>query len=155
MQYKSDIVEYFDIVKDSEVQKHVLVHGVNCVGKFNSGIAKQIRINYPVVYNEYFNYYNNNKLKTLLGEINNVKIGKTGQIVNAFTQQFYGRDPNYVYLNYRALQSCLEKVSDVFPDCCILLPKIGAGLANGDWNEIEKIIKETLKNQFFIIFDLN
>ena len=37
----------------------IIVHGVNCQGKMNSGVAKAIREAFPVVYEEYMKLYNN------------------------------------------------------------------------------------------------
>jgi O-acetyl-ADP-ribose deacetylase (regulator of RNase III) len=40
----------------------------------------------------------------------------------------------------------LHKMNAVFSGKHIGLPKIGAGLAGGDWNKIESIIKRELKD---------
>lgn len=150
--YHGDIVEYFDILKDSTIQKHVLVHGCNCVGKYNSGIAKQIREQYPKAYEEYLKYVKNINSGNLIGNINPVSIGDTGIVINAFTQQLYGRDPNVVYVNYRALEHAIKLIANEYKDSMILLPRIGAGLANGDWNTIKDIIKNEFKNNSYMVF---
>lgn len=41
---------------------------------------------------------------------------------------------------------CLRKINHQFHDKRIGLPLIGAGLAGGDWNIIEKIIGKELKD---------
>ncbi len=151
---KQDIIEYFDIMKDSQLQSHVLVHGCNCAGVYNSGLAKQIRIKYPLAYQNYLEYLKITDNKYLLGSINKVRIGDTGIVVNSFIQRFYGRDPNVVYVDYKAIEKVFKSIALEFPDCAILYPKIGAGLANGDWNEINKIITNILKDNFNICFVL-
>ena len=88
----------------------IIVHGVNCQGKMNSGVAKAIREAFPVVYEEYMKLYNNkqhggtvdgqtwsrfldsNRNDPLLGMAQVVRVGKTLYVGNLFTQQFYGRD---------------------------------------------------------------
>lgn len=152
MQLNVDIVEYFDIVKDSSVQKHVLVHGCNCVGRYNSGLAKQIREKYPEAYESYLEYVKNNDRMYLLGSTDVVSIGESGIIVNAFTQRYYGRDKDTTYVDYRAIGKVFYSVAKMFPDCAIIYPKIGAGLANGDWYEIKPIIDSALDGKFHMCF---
>lgn len=153
MEYNADIIDYFDVMKDSVLQKHVLIHGCNCMGKFNSGLAKQIRNKYPQVYESYMEHVKNTDSRYILGDISCVPIGETGTIINAFTQRFYGTDPNRVYVDYRAIGKVLHTVAKQFPDHALLLPKIGAGLGNGDWKEILCIINQAFENRFFMIFN--
>jgi O-acetyl-ADP-ribose deacetylase (regulator of RNase III) len=46
--------------------------------------------------------------------------------------------------NYDALRSCFKIVKQKFSGKKIGLPLIGAGLASGNWETIENIIKEEL-----------
>jgi len=140
------------------VTEGIILHGVNCQGVMGSGIALQIRNKYPVVYHNYTSLFN--KLKeqkidkaTLLGSIQEVIINKDLSIINCFTQLYYGRDPKVRYIDYVALERCLELVIQLFNTKkltnsdfkpLIAFPRIGAGLANGDWSVIENIIEKTL-----------
>ena len=70
-------------------------------------------------------------------------------IVNSYTQFLYGsRHTDGVSnpLDYEALTLCLRKINTLFRGKHIGLPKIGAGLAGGDWNRIQKIIQTELKD---------
>lgn len=53
-----------------------------------------------------------------------------------------GRPP----IRYEAVRKGLENVAEfaIDHDASIHMPRIGAGLAGGDWHTIEGIIKETL-----------
>jgi hypothetical protein len=63
-------------------------------------------------------------------------------IVNAYTQyDFRGRA---VRADYEAIRSCLRWIGRRFPESKIGLPRIGAGLAGGDWAIISGIIEEEL-----------
>lgn len=61
-------------------------------------------------------------------------------VINAFTQYFYGYDGKK-YVSYDA-------ISDIFKDLNemgvkeLAIPKVGCGLAGGNWNIVESIIKE-------------
>ena len=66
-------------------------------------------------------------------------------VVNAYTQYHYGRnhkDGVHTPIDYEALTLCMRKMNKIFKDQHIGLPKIGAGLAGGDWNRIKKIIQD-------------
>jgi O-acetyl-ADP-ribose deacetylase (regulator of RNase III) len=54
-------------------------------------------------------------------------------------------------LDYIALRAALRKINMRWPGHTIGLPKIGCGLAGGDWEKVKKIIGEELKDMFVII----
>jgi hypothetical protein len=68
-------------------------------------------------------------------------------VVNAYTQYKYGRnhkDGATAPFDYEAFTLCMRKINNLFGGKHIGLPKIGAGLAGGDWERIEKIIETEL-----------
>ena len=70
-------------------------------------------------------------------------------VVNSYTQYNYGanhKDGVSKPLDYEALTLCMRKINHGFKGKHIGLPKIGAGLAGGDWNRIKKIIQTELKD---------
>jgi O-acetyl-ADP-ribose deacetylase (regulator of RNase III) len=70
-------------------------------------------------------------------------------VVNSYTQFKYGSnhtDGVSKPLDYEALTLCMRKINHQFKGKHIGMPKIGAGLAGGDWNRIETIIKHELKD---------
>ena len=68
-------------------------------------------------------------------------------IVNAYTQYHWRiKDPDDdCLLDYNALRSVFRAVKQEFGGLRIAYPKIGAGLAGGDWNRIAQIIDEELE----------
>jgi O-acetyl-ADP-ribose deacetylase (regulator of RNase III) len=133
----------------------VVVHGCNCFCKMKSGLAAQISKNYPIVYEA--------DLKTIPGDYN--KLGnytyaevdsvndKNVIVVNCYIQYNYGRT-NKRYVDYDALRLCLRKINFKYSHKKIGLPKIGSGLAGGDWNIIKNIITEELKDMSVFIVSL-
>lgn len=70
-------------------------------------------------------------------------------VVNAYTQYMYGRNHADGVSNpfdYEAFTMCMRKMNQVFKGKHIGMPKIGAGLAGGNWNRIEHIINVELKD---------
>lgn len=125
---------------------NIIAHGCNCFNTMGSGVAKTIRENFPEAYHT--------DLWTTKGDMR--KLGNYNYalftdysypyliVINAYTQFNYGADK--VNLDYEALTLCLRKINHEFPGKTIGLPKIGAGLAGGDWNRIKEIIQKELKD---------
>jgi O-acetyl-ADP-ribose deacetylase (regulator of RNase III) len=68
-------------------------------------------------------------------------------VVNCYTQYGPGVSGHYgIPLDYDALRLCMRKLNREFKGKHIALPKIGGGLAKGDWNTISSIIKQELKD---------
>lgn len=121
----------------------VIVHGCNCFCTMGSGFAKQIREHYPEAYEE--------DQKTKRGDRS--KLGTISYavyddliVVNAYTQYRYGRDGKR-YIDYNALRSCFKEIKRLFFGLHIAYPKIGAGLAGGEWSLIKAIIDKELQGE--------
>ena len=120
--------------------KHIM-HGCNSKGVMGSGVAKAIRSWYPLAYQDYEDVYNSTGLA--IGDVV-VSVQPNGKTIhNAITQQDYGRDSSRVYVSYWAIAEVFRKINR-WGVGEVALPKIGAGLANGDWNVISAIIENTL-----------
>ena len=123
-----------DVLNSGE---RVVVHGCNCKNAMGAGIAAQVREQYPEAYQvDQLTQWGD---KTKLGTYTTA-VGKNGtRIVNAYTQYDYSRGP--VNVDSVAVECVLMTVCNDFPEePVIAMPRIGAGLAGGDWNIIEKIL---------------
>lgn len=144
-----------------KVSSGIILHQVNCQGKMGSGVAKSIKNQWPIVFNEYIGHCNYSREagdltgESLLGEILPVKIKENLYVINLFSQQYYGKDHTR-YTSYDALDDCLIKVQKFidtnFNDEDVEYPKvhhpqIGSGLGGGSWNIIEAIITNRLGTQ--------
>ncbi len=129
-----------------ECSEQVIVHGCNAQGVMGSGVAKAIKEKYPEAYRAYRYDYNLERLyKGLCIFVETERNGQPFIVINALTQENYGRDKNTVYVDYDAIQIAFMQINEELSDMginSVAMPKIGAGLANGDWNIIEKIIEE-------------
>ena len=128
-----------------------IVHGCNCFCVMRRGIAPQMDrafgCNDPDKYpSEAFHKKGDvNKLGTIewTTQDNNIEFF---QVINAYTQYHYKWNnlKSGVPLNYEALRMCMMKINEEFSGAHIGLPKIGCGVAGGDWEKVKKIIKEEL-----------
>ena len=129
---KGDLIE---LAKDGNFD--VIIHQCNCFNTFGSGIARQIKINFPSAYIA--------DLQTLQGDIDKLGTFTSANIndlviCNAYGQYRYGR--NKQYTDYDALKKALTAIYSTYGNVRYGMPKIGCGLAGGDWNIVEKIINE-------------
>ena len=120
----------------------LIVHGCNAQGVMGSGIANLLHAKYPQVYNDYI--YRHHSIGLKLGDVIFTKLTHRLHVASVITQEYYGRDHDTVYVNYDAVRNgfaLVNRYSKMF-HLEIKHPLIGAGLANGDWNIIKKIIDE-------------
>ena len=115
----------------------ILVHGCNCFHTMGEGIAKQIKDKYYEAYEADLQTLKGDKNK--LGTYTLYQVNNSQCIINAYTQYYYyGKKP----INYDALRNVFKLIDENFKDKKIGIPKIGSGLAKGDWKIIQKIIEE-------------
>lgn len=115
----------------------IIAHGCNSMGVMGSGVAKIIRSKYPGAYDIY-----SKSLRALGTNIIYHHFDKI--IVNMITQERYGRDITERYVSYDAIDSCFKHLIEwmiKFNYKTVSIPKIGAGLGNGNWNIISEIIE--------------
>ena len=122
----------------------VIIHGCNCECAMNGGIAKQIKNTFPDAYQADQGTKPCDPSK--MGSFSYAKVKLRSQkrliIVNGYTQLLAGGQVNYV-----ALRTVMQHVKQNFYGTRIGYPKIGSGLAGGDWVIIEDIINEELKGE--------
>lgn len=142
----------------------VIAHGCNCLSTMGAGIAPQMAKAFGAdkfemeTWGPTIEKLGNIDYQTfVLGEnaIWSLEDGKNNRnepeliVVNAYTQNMYGRnhsDGVLVPFDYEAFTICMRKMNHVFKGKHIGMPKIGAGLAGGNWNRIEHIINMELRD---------
>ena len=124
----------------------VITHCCNCFNTFGAGIARQIAIELPEA--SIADNYTKRGDRTKLGTIGIVDIQRGDVsfiVVNSYGQ--YGCNVGRVNADYDALRSCFKEIKKEFWGKRIGYPKIGAGLAQGDFSIISKIIDEELDGE--------
>jgi len=131
-----------DLLKATEP---VIVHGCNDRGVMGSGVAKVIRAKWPAAYRVYKWTYDEAGLE--LGDIiSHYAMADDKRIVNAITQEGYGRDGRK-YVSYDAVDLCFSQINSLCKRNdydSIAIPKIGSDLGGGDWDIIIQIIKSKM-----------
>ena len=129
--------DLIQLAKDKKYE--VIIHGCNCFNTMGAGIAKEIKKNFPEAYEA--------DLLTKEGDSNKIGTYSVGdhkglKIVNAYTQ--FKPAKGIDVFDYNGFRKILKEVKNEFHNKKIAMPKIGAGLAGGNWDRIAKIIEEEL-----------
>ena len=125
-----------------ESDAEVIAHGCNCRNGFGSGVAGIMARKYPKAKHSFHEKYDEDGWK--LGDVQFVRVwGKQEYVANCATQGAY-LPRGVCHVDYDAVRTCMEKVKEFAKSKSlrVAMPKIGAGLAGGDWDVIEKILEE-------------
>lgn len=121
----------------------VIVHGCNCFCTMGAGIARRVQMQFPEAYAADLMTRKGDKNK--LGYFSSASVTENGHnitIINGYTQ-FKPSGP-LPLVDYDAVERLFRKIKKEFSGKRIGYPKIGAGLAGGDWQKIEQIINQAL-----------
>lgn len=140
-----DLIQMF---KDNKF--HGVAHGCNCFYAMNSGIAKTVREEFIEAYRADLKSPYGDPIK--LGDMTAAKVAQ-GTIFNLYTQYRPGKqdDLKQLYSNIEKAFDTLNERIERFVEENLLelpyelgIPKIGSGIAGGDWNEIQDMVEKYL-----------
>lgn len=127
-----------------------LCHCVNNEGRMGAGVALALMTKWPQVRSDYIGWYNLD-VDFYLGNIQIIRVEPEISVVNIIGQDGCGFKNGIAPIRYDALRFGFEKLSDFIIGSLPLnvnpsvhCPRIGCGLAGGTWEEVEKIIEETV-----------
>jgi O-acetyl-ADP-ribose deacetylase (regulator of RNase III) len=123
----------------------VLIHGCNCFKTMGAGIAKEISEKIPEA-NMADNMYSFEGDYAKLSNWSYATVrrsnGPVGIVINLYTQYNPGADlfKEALLLGFKKLRFLMKT------DIKIAIPLIGCGIAGGNWDEIEPLINEIMKD---------
>lgn len=90
-----------------------------------------------------------------LGQVSFIQVEEDIFVANMIAQKGIRSRTNRRPLSYEALSSCLSQVNSfaLEKDATVHAPRIGSGLAGGDWSKIESLVEDLIEKQVFI-YDL-
>ena len=136
-----------DVLK---VKADLICHQVNCLGVMGAGLAKQVKEQYPKVYEEYLHFVKTFKKDhlPLLGMVQYCYLDNKRDIANVFGQEYIGTKGRMT--NYDALREAFTNIARYISSCklkTVAIPKyFGCGLAGGDWDTVLGIITDALND---------
>jgi O-acetyl-ADP-ribose deacetylase (regulator of RNase III) len=134
----------YNLIKFAQEGKcDVVVHGCNCFNTMGAGIAVAMKKAFGCdrYLMEKAGKGDINKLGQIEYEYHTTNNGKAVAVVNAYTQFHYHHEsPEGIPLDIYALQMVFRKLNMAFRGKHIAMPKIGCGLAGGNWEEVKHLI---------------
>jgi len=143
--------------------KKIIAHVCNDEGGWGSGFVLALNKMSPEpkrIYRHWYNYWTNKSQFFLfipLGTTQWAKVSDDIYVANMVAQHRTIKSVDKP-ICYKSLENALEKVADfaISHDATVHMPRIGCGLAGGDWNVVESIINRTLtlRDVEVIVYDL-
>ncbi len=128
----------------------IIVHVCNDIGGWGRGFVLALSSKWKSPEREYREWHKRQSDPPFeLGQVQFVEVETHLWVANMIGQRDVrpraGRPP----VRYEATRKCLERVADFALErsASVHMPRIGCGLAGGDWAEVEKIIDETLSSR--------
>lgn len=142
----------------------IIVHCCNDLGAWGSGFVVALSKKWPLPESAYRLWkeidHNHPQNPFSLGSIQIVPVDIENEIsvCNLIGQhKFGGRDSqDYPYVRYDAIREGFRRLARTAKNwnSTIHMPRMGCGLAGGEWAEIEKIIHEELSEFNVFVYDL-
>lgn len=133
----------------------VLAHGCNCLCTMGAGIARAIATKYPEALAVDLQTIKGDKSK--LGSFTKCRTKDSKVIFNLYTQYTYGFG---LQLDYVALSMALHNLKnwldlhDPTTKLKLGMPRIGCGLAGGDWKLVREQIEMIFNNRDVYVYSL-
>lgn len=138
----------------------VIIHGCNCFHTMGAGIAKAIKEEFPKAFeaDKETKFGDRNKLGTI--SLATFQINEKADfltVINAYTQFRTWRRGDSPPVDYTAVDNCFYEIQKQFgyKHLRFGIPKIGTGLAGGDWKVISRIIENYLGQEDLTLVLLN
>lgn len=138
----------------TQFDKTIIVHCCNDIGAWGAGFVVPLGHQFPRAKKMYKDWFARKKMSDdlgrvipfALGEAQFVKVGTDAFVVNLIGQRGIFESNGDVPVRYDAIREGLKTVANRARNSgfSVQMPKMGAGLARGDWDTIEKIIQEEL-----------
>jgi O-acetyl-ADP-ribose deacetylase (regulator of RNase III) len=129
----------------------LICHIVNSIGAWGAGFVLALSRRWPQPEAAYRGWYlsrnSHPEVEFGMGNIQTVVVAPELTVINMIAQHGIGKDSHgNIPLRYNALTACLHKVARLAQavGASVHMPRIGCGLAGGDWEMVEEIIYETL-----------
>lgn len=138
-----------DATKPAGDGPKIIAHICNDEGAWGAGFVLAVDKLSPrpkAFYKDEYEFYTNNGFTFMpLGMIDVVPVGRNTYVCNMVAQHRTIRNVDKP-ICYKSLEACLTKLAGyaVAESATVHMPRIGCGLAGGDWSVVESIINRTL-----------
>lgn len=132
--------------------RRIIAHVVNDRGGWGKGFVTALSERYPGPERWYRAWSKGKDPESgsfTLGAVQLVPVLPDLAVANLLAQRGYRSAANPVPLDYRALRTCLTKLARLAAAdrATVHMPRIGCGLAGGDWTRVAGLIEDLLLSQ--------
>ena len=146
-----------DATQPQETGMKFIAHCCNNLGAWGAGfvLALSRRWGMPELMYRKWAQERPFELRESLGKIQVVPVERDIMVINIIGQDGVGPTNGIPPIRYEAIREGLEKAQTIMEGYAnktptLHIPRIGSGLAGGHWEEIEKIIEETIKIPIYV-----
>ena len=154
-----DVTDVETIRKHTPEGRVIIPHVLTLSGGFGAGVAGSIATRWPDVRRGWLQFLDESQAKRaegerLMGSVLILPAEEGIYIANMAAQRGFRHSKNPVPLDYDALRNGLAFIRGLpWPDVSVHMPKVGCGLAGGDWDKVEPIVSETLKDMKVYVYN--
>lgn len=156
-----DLYDYWNLSRTNEsylvevgdlLDEHVIAHQTNCKAVMGSGVAKQIKLEYPEVFNRYTEYLDSFcERHQALGTTQLVRTRDDKMVLNMFSQYSFGKTyDGSVQTNYLSMMKALNDMKNIAYTAGITkiaFPyNVGCARGGGDFRIVGNMIANTFEN---------
>ena len=134
----------------STLGQKIIAHCCNDIGQWGAGFSGALSGRYPETEWLYRQWHRGDLRKPFrLGEVQLVKLRPDLWAANIIGQVGVRSQGNPTHIRYYALRRGLHSVGTEagLLRASVHLPRLGCGLAGGDWRQVERIITEELSSR--------
>jgi O-acetyl-ADP-ribose deacetylase (regulator of RNase III) len=127
--------------------RRIIAHVCNDIGAWGAGFVLAVSRRWPQPEAEFRRWYSERERNDFaLGAVQFVRVEPELWVANMVGQHGIRRSSGKPPIRYDALEVCLTRVAQYARelDASVHMPRIGAGLAGGHWEDIEPILLRTL-----------
>jgi O-acetyl-ADP-ribose deacetylase (regulator of RNase III) len=134
--------------------RKIIAHVCNDVGKWGKGFVLAISKRWPEPEAESHALHARQSL--MLGTVQLAQVEKSVWVVNMVAQRDIRSKDGVPPIRYDALLECLKQLGFHAHQlqASVHMPRIGCGLAGGKWEQVEKLIADTLPGTEVFVYDL-
>ena len=129
----------------------IIAHVCNDIGAWGAGFSGALSRRYPDAEHAF------RCVRPRGGEVQFVGVANRIAVANMVAQHGIRSASNPVPLQYDWLECCLQELTKprkwLVADTVIHMPRIGCGLAGGDWAKVERLIQQVVTRQV-VVYDL-
>ncbi|MEO0477380.1 MAG: macro domain-containing protein [Planctomycetota bacterium] len=125
----------------------IIAHVCNDIGGWGKGFVVAISKRWPQPEQDFREWYANREDNDFaLGSARLVQVEKDLWVANMIGQHKKTPTKGVPPVRYEAIREALDSISDEASrlNASVHMPRIGCGLAGGEWDKIEPLIKQTL-----------